>query len=228
MNKPRIYIYKITFKEVPHYYYGVHKEKKYDDEYLGTPITHKHYWEDYTPQKEILKEFPYTDEGWIEANEEERKLIKPVYKIDPYCLNEACMRLPTLAIYRKNAKLGGKITGEKYSITFTVKSPTGEIITATNVNEFCRIHNLSLGNFYYVIAGKRKSHKGWTLPETKFTGADAISQSMSKEFTIKSPNGEIIKGKNISKFCKENNLSSSHICNVIKGKVKSHKGWTLP
>ena len=32
-QSPRIYTYKITFQEVPYYYYGVHKEKRFDEYY---------------------------------------------------------------------------------------------------------------------------------------------------------------------------------------------------
>jgi hypothetical protein len=85
---PRIYIYKITFEEVPYYYYGVHKEKVFGEEYWGTPVTHKWCWELYTPKKQILQIFPYTDKGWIEAGEVEQRLIKPFYNIDKWCLNE--------------------------------------------------------------------------------------------------------------------------------------------
>ena len=40
-QSPRIYIYKITFDEVLYYYYGVHKEKYFNQEYWGSPVTHK-------------------------------------------------------------------------------------------------------------------------------------------------------------------------------------------
>ena len=49
-----------------------------------------------------------------------------------------------------------------------------------------------------------------------------------KEFTIMSPTGKICSDKNISKFCRENDLSQGHLCSVISGKLKSHKGWKLP
>jgi hypothetical protein len=44
---PRIYVYKITFYEVLHYYYGLHKEKRFDEYYMGSPVTHKDFWELY-------------------------------------------------------------------------------------------------------------------------------------------------------------------------------------
>jgi len=45
-------------------------------------------WNFYTPKKQILEVFEYNDEGWKKAQEVEKRLIKPFYNIDPYCLNE--------------------------------------------------------------------------------------------------------------------------------------------
>jgi hypothetical protein len=89
-QSPRIYIYKITFEEVPYYYYGVKKEKKYNECYMGSPVTHKWCWDFYTPKKQILQLFDFTDEGWIEAQEVEKRLIRPFYNTDKWCLNESC------------------------------------------------------------------------------------------------------------------------------------------
>jgi hypothetical protein len=76
--------------EVPYYYYGVHKEKKFNEEYWGSCKTHKWCWELYTPKKKILEIFDYNDVGWIEAQEIEKRLIKPVFNTDKWCLNESC------------------------------------------------------------------------------------------------------------------------------------------
>jgi hypothetical protein len=46
-----------------------------------------------------------------------------------------------------------------------------------------------------------------------------------KDFEILSPDGEIIKGNNISKFCHKYNLSVSNICSVLKGILHSSNGW---
>lgn len=89
-KSPRIYTYKITFEEVPYYYYGVHKEKYFNQEYFGSPYTHKWCWELYTPKKQILEIFDFTDEGWVEAQEVEKRLIKTFYNTDKWCLNENC------------------------------------------------------------------------------------------------------------------------------------------
>ena len=79
---PRIYTYKITFEEVPYYYYGMHEEKIYDEEYWGSPITNKWCWKLYTPKKQILETF----NSRYEAHEIEKRLIKPLLN-DIWCLN---------------------------------------------------------------------------------------------------------------------------------------------
>ena len=106
--QPRIYTYKITFEEIPHWYWGVHKEKRYNDGYMGSPVTHKWMWEFYTPKIQILEVFPFTDEGWKEACKLEKKLIRPDLN-NSLCLNEGC----NVTTSRYAASKGGKVAGEK-------------------------------------------------------------------------------------------------------------------
>ena len=63
IEEPRIYVYKITFEGDDHYYYGYHKEKKFDEYYMGSPVTHKDHWNKFTPKKEYIKFFEYSEEG---------------------------------------------------------------------------------------------------------------------------------------------------------------------
>lgn len=51
---------------------------------------------------------------------------------------------------------------------------------------------------------------------------------VSKEISLVSPSGEIVIAKNISKFCRDNNLQNGNVYKVLRGKIKSHRGWTLP
>jgi len=103
----RIYTYKITFEEVPYYYYGVHKEKTFNEDYWGSPVTNKWMWDFYTPKKQILQLFDFTDEGWLGAQEVESRIIKPVYNIDKWCLNKNCGGKVSLEISRKTGKING-------------------------------------------------------------------------------------------------------------------------
>lgn len=95
--KPRIYLYKITFKGRPEWYWGIHKEKKFDEYYMGSPCTHKEFWSLFNPSKEILETFDYSEKGWKEANLREQALILP-HLNDPLCLNENCGSVPSLAV----------------------------------------------------------------------------------------------------------------------------------
>jgi hypothetical protein len=107
-NSPRIYTYKITFEEVPYYYYGVKKEKYFNEEYWGSPKTNKWCWELYTPKKQILELFDFTDEGYDEAQEIEKRLIIPVLN-DKWCLNENVGGVFSI----KCCSEAGKKSGEK-------------------------------------------------------------------------------------------------------------------
>lgn len=124
-------------------------------------------------------------------------------------------------------KVGHESKAETISKEFILKSPTGKVIKGKNIRKFCRDNNLHYSGICDVISGRNISHRGWTLPETTLIGGKVTSEKLSKEFQLVSPDGKIIKGKNISKFCKYNDLDSSHISKVILGKIKSHKGWTL-
>ena len=104
-RSPRIYIYKITFDEVLYYYYGVHKEKRFNEDYWGSPVANKWCWELYTPKKQILELFDYSDEGWLDANLVENRLIRSFFNTDKWCLNENCGGIMSLKILReKNGK----------------------------------------------------------------------------------------------------------------------------
>ena len=101
MGSPKIYTYKITFEEVPYYYYGSKKEKRFNEEYWGSPITNKWCWELYTPKKQILEIFDYSDKGYEECRKVEDRLIKPFLN-DKWCLNECCGGNYSLKIKRES------------------------------------------------------------------------------------------------------------------------------
>ena len=107
-QSPRIYTYKITFEEVPYYYYGMHEEKVYDEKYWGSPYTNKWCWELYTPKKQILETFSSRED----ASKIERRLIKPFYNTDKWCLNANCGGFFSLDTCSKAGKLGGIKTKE--------------------------------------------------------------------------------------------------------------------
>ena len=126
-QSPRIYLYKITFEEVPYYYYGIKKEKYFNQEYWGSPYTHKWCWKFYTPKKQILEIFDYTGDGYIKAQEIEKRIISPVLN-DKWCLNENVGGIVSLSVIKKN--LGSKRTEQtKNNIS---KSLTGRSLSESH------------------------------------------------------------------------------------------------
>jgi hypothetical protein len=125
-QSPRIYIYKITFEEVPYYYYGVHKEKYSNEEYWGSPETHKWMWDFYTPKKQILQFFDFTDEGWVEAQEVETRLIKPFFNTDRWCLNESCGGKVSLKVLRETGNKCYELGLGVHSLTKEQRSENGK------------------------------------------------------------------------------------------------------
>lgn len=53
-----------------------------------------------------------------------------------------------------------------------------------------------------------------------------MSESSSKEYEFFDPTGNKVFIRNITEYCKNNNLNAGHMVQVFKGKCKHHKGWT--
>ena len=57
---------------------------------------------------------------------------------------------------------------------------------------------------------------------------EKISQSHSKNtYKLTNKDGTTLTIKNLSKFCKENNLHQSAFVRIMNGKAKYHKNWTI-
>ena len=132
-NQPRIYTYKVTFEEIPDWYWGVHKEKKYGEFYMGSPKTHAWRWGFYTPCLQICEFFPYTDEGWIKAREVEDRCILPDLN-NPLCLNEHVGGWMSLEANRRG---GAKVHEEKDEL--------GRSVRALKLNEIIHKEKDELG-----------------------------------------------------------------------------------
>ena len=112
---------------------------------------------------------------------------------------------------RKNKKIGGGF----YGLTDEQRTKNGKL-GSKKAREMC------VG--IYALTPERRSEI--SKKAGKITG-----DKLAKEFVLKSPTGEIIYGKNIRKFCRENNLNHCVITKVLSDKYphsKSYKGWTKP
>lgn len=117
----------------------------------------------------------------------------------------------------------GKVNGKKcYELGLGTFSRTKEQITEhskiSGKIAGTKSRDLKIG--IHALTSEQKSEAGKK-------GGKITGEKNMKEFVILSPSGEVIKGKNIKLFCKENNLSQGNLTNVILGKRKSHKGYTI-
>jgi hypothetical protein len=186
-QSPRIYIYKITFEEVLYYYYGVHKEKKYGEEYWGSPKTNKWCWELYTPKKQILQLFDFTDDGWVEAQEVETRLIRPFYQTDKWCLNESCGGVISLDILRETGKkVVLKYKESKiglFSLTTEQRSETGKKVAKMNEKNGTAIYGMTKEQKSEAgkIGGKMGGKKGGKTTKERKVGICGLSKEQRKE-----------------------------------------------
>jgi hypothetical protein len=60
-----------------------------------------------------------------------------------------------------------------------------------------------------------KAKKGKSVPQP----------NQMKTYEVTKPNGEVLIVKGLNKFCKNEKIDASNMCNVAKGKFKQHKGY---
>ena len=56
-------------------------------------------------------------------------------------------------------------------------------------------------------------------------GKSVAQPNQMKTYEIIKPNGEVLIVKGLNKFCKNEGIDASNLCNVAKGKLKQHKGY---
>lgn len=56
-------------------------------------------------------------------------------------------------------------------------------------------------------------------------GVKNPNKGRKRTFTLVSPNGMVVHGVGLRKFCRDNGLSPGGLCLVLSGKIKSCRGW---
>jgi len=206
----RIFTYKITFEEVPNYYWGWHKENKPNDGYLGSSVTHKWMWDFYTPHLQVLQLFDYTDEGFSQARINEDKLIKYSWK-DPLCLNEQVGGY----FSRASSVLGGK-----NSALYLTEEQKKERNTRVKAS-WDLLEELE----------ERRERTGWRGGmEARAKKAKQLAEKSAEKtrtpVRITSPLGEIFNFIGLNEAARSLGLSPGNLCSVLRGNRKHTKGFT--
>jgi hypothetical protein len=218
MTGPRIYTYKVTFEEVPYWYWGVHKEKKFGEFYLGSPKTHKRMWKFYTPKIQILEFFPNTNEGWEEAKLVENRLIKPDIN-NPLCLNEAYGGYVSLACCSEGGKIGGKKLHE-------AKDENGKSLHAAEAGRKLNEAKDENGKSVNAVKGAMKTHESRDENGKSLHAVETGKKRAEKMHKAKNENGKSVNavkgGKKIHE-AKDENGKSLH--GVGTAKILNAQVW---
>jgi len=87
-----------------------------------------------------------------------------------------------------------------------------------------------------INAAYKRNPDAWRLGGEKRKGrklsrehVEKVVAKCSKSFLFKDPSGIIHSGKNVAEFCRNNSLSESAMCQLMKGRQghNSHKGWSI-
>jgi hypothetical protein len=108
---------------------------------------------------------------------------------------------------------------------FTLRAPTGEIISGIGIGNFCKKNNLRPQAIGAVLAKRQLSHRGWKLPET--TDETIISRRCLKILSLDliDPTGQTIHIDNLRLFCHQNNLPYEPFYWLAKEKTSEVLGW---
>jgi hypothetical protein len=113
--------------------------------------------------------------------------------------------------------------GQKYK-NIKLLNPKGECETIENIYDFCKKNNLERGAFYNIINGKSLSYKGWRLPLSKEEFKKKQELKLGKKTKVLF-NDEVIEIKNVSAFCRNNDLNLNNFYSMLKGRIKEYKGF---
>jgi hypothetical protein len=112
-------------------------------------------------------------------------------------------------------------------------NPKGEKIIINCLTLFAKKNNLNPACLSIVANGGMLQHKGYSIlpPEKVKEEKEKLKQNcikrQAKIVELVNPQGEKVKIYNLVGFCKKNGLNPGNMHNVLTGKKKSCKGWSL-
>lgn len=105
--------------------------------------------------------------------------------------------------------------------TYELTNPFGEKVLITNLKHFCRTNNLKISGMRSVVAGRIKSHRGWTKNGLE----KKEKQYKNVVYIFLSPEKQLFHVKSITKFAKGLNLSYGGFYRLMKNQKQDYHGW---
>jgi len=214
------YIYKITFEETPHFYIGVrkHQDPKNDNEYLGTPYTHKNYWEIYTPKKQIL----WIYEDWKSAAKVEKILIKENWQ-NKYCLNMNIGGIVSTELWRLGACRANQTIKLKRELEPNYDSKFLERIRKITHSRVSKMKE----NSEYSEYCKRGLWKGTPIEKRKEIGKKIQDSRGTKIICFDENTGESLTFPSIRSAAKYYGFGINTVSKLVSGKLSTYKGISV-
>lgn len=196
------YVYRVDFLEVPHVYFGSRTSKRLPEEdirYMGSPVTYKQYWIDYTPIKTIL----FTGfENREDAIACENELIRQQWNENiSLSLNDHIGWTTFHRAGKSSWNKGKPPSAEtRQKLSEALKGEKNHLYGKNRPEEFClKMSELAKGRI-----------------------------QCTKTFVGVSPTGEQVVFANAAQFCRDRpelKLRSASIVACAKGHRPHHKGW---
>ena len=211
------YTYKITFKDLPGYfYYG--KRKDNGRPYFGSPKTWRRFWKHFEPQIQILQW--YRTEKEVKAAEE--SIIKATWK-DKYSLNENVGGMVSEEVCKKNGEKTGPATikAAQAALTLEILSENGKKTGPANGRK-TGSENLKAARAALTLEilsenGKKSGKKNGPVNGKK---------SSKRVLLTSIKTGETLEFPSAHEAARVLGLDRVNLCKVARGKRDKHRGYT--
>ncbi len=174
----------------------------------------------------------------FEKCEKGQELIREQNWLDFYNDNHTNKSLFNIAkiadkpiLTQKGREKCNKYIDENFAMDWIVTNPKGKELKIHSLKRFCEKNSLITNAMYMVAKGEISQHAGWKCryaSDEKPRYVNKIylrTMKRVKDWLVTFPSGKTMKIRNLEKFCRENNLRSSGMLNVVSGRSKTHKGF---
>lgn len=103
-------------------------------------------------------------------------------------------------------------------VTYTLFNPKGRKVAITNLYRYCREHELDYSAMVDVAKNIRIEYRGWKKTLDR-------QHRRKNAYRLIAPDGVLVEGVSIRKFCLDRDLSYRTMCALVRGEVKTCNGY---